>query len=331
MSRCILLPAIGDPMLVKMWIAQYLKCANSHVDNLYVIVNSAYPQEIRNYSEKLFKEIGAVVVGNYPNMKTHGVILRELFENSTEDLVMLIEDDCFLFNRNEIDKCFRGIEKEEYDLAGSPRGSCTMELWDAAKTKWGLDYSGARDVGPNFWPNCLFVKRTDLLRTDLYFGEKEFKAGEYIASVDYTMKETGYGDTLVWMSLQLRGLGLRVKEIPQYHGSLQELSHYNKHQGLWDGYAPWTHTGSSSSAQSLLMDKMIPEANTYEEKLELERRLAWWVLAYRNYGNQFDINDEVDIRRYVDDCNSHCNNIILRCSLSNKNITTLVRGYESLL
>jgi len=323
-SRAVLLPTIGDPVLVRLWIRQYEKCFKDSIDNLYVIINSNLPADVMNDVREQFRNVGAVEVAIYDRMITHGEALKQLLEASTEDLIMLIEDDCFVFNRDVVDKYFRGIERGDYDLAGSPRMSCATEICDMALTRWGLNYREARDVGPNFWPNCLFVKCSDLLKTDLNFDSKEFKAGEYIKPLNYTMKETGYGDTMVWLSLQLRDLGLRIKEIPQYHGSTYDVSHRERGHGLWDGHAPWTHTGSSSSLQNLLDGTSQINVVETDEKLELERRLAWWKLSYDMFKNNL-LGGYSENRAHIMD------RIIRVNGLSVRNISYLVDGYMGLI
>ena len=328
MSRCVLLPALGDPLLTRLWIRQY-KPVTSAVDNLYVIVDSSLPNYVRDYAlDQYIEELGARIINNYDHSISHGQALRELFDNSKESFVMLIEDDCFIFKGEMVDRYFRGLEKGEYDLAGSPRGSCAKELWDVAEKRWELDYSGARDVGPAFWPNCLFAKRSDLEKTDLYFDSREFVQGEYIKYLDHTMQETGYSDTMVSLSLQLRDLNLRIKEIPQYHGSLYELQHYESREGLWDGYAPWTHTGSSSSIQYTILNKTYPKIETTQEKYEYERRFAWWLLAYDLFSNDID---STNVLAYIDSGYKHILDVIKVSGLSYKNIKTLIRGYKDLI
>src|SRR3990167_6915422 len=103
MGRCALLPAIGDPLLTKLWLRQYEKCVRDHIDALYVVVNSELPQNVMDFSVSLFANDDKVKLWRYPRMISHGKALREIFDKSTEELVLLIEDDCFVFNRDTVD------------------------------------------------------------------------------------------------------------------------------------------------------------------------------------------------------------------------------------
>lgn len=326
--RAILLPAVGDPVLVKLWIALYEKNIKNSVTNLYVIVNSAMPKEVRKYSAALFEKHNSVVLEE-SQMIGHGKAIERLFFDFViEPNIMLIEDDCFVFDSEIVDRCFRGLEKGEYDIAGSPRMSCSTEIADAAKNKWGLDYSRLGDKGPNFWPNCFFITRDLLERTDCNFSNHSWDEGEYIPYLDHTMEKEGAGDTMVHLSLQLRSLNPRIKEIPQYHGSPNDLKNYKEGTGLWDGYAPWVHTGSSSDVQKHFYEKNIPVANTEMEKLEIERRYAWWLLAYNMFSKEIE---DIVVRKYVEDCRKYVDEVIMKTGLSFANMKKLEEGYLKLL
>lgn len=328
-SRAALLPTPGDPILCKLWIHQYKKHVEHHVDNLYICVNSSMPEWVRNWTIQQFWKLESKHTLIYTNtMIGHGKALKVLYHTSKEDLLLLIEDDCFVFKGDAIDRGFRGLEKDEYDLAGSPRMSCSPEIAEVAAQRWSLDYSGLGDKGPNFWPNCLFVRRSVLEATDLNFSNHCYKAGEYVPHLDYTFNEDVAGDTLVHMSLQIRNLGVRIKEIPQYHGHPDDYANYQESKGLWDGICPWTHSGSSSDVQKHFYEKGIPAVNSEMEKMEIERRYAWWLLAHEMFVHEIP---EGEVSKYVKDCKQYVQEIIMKLNLSNMRIKTLVEGYKTLL
>jgi len=199
---------------------------------------------------------------------------------SKEDLIILIEDDFFIFTPGKVNECFQKIEVDGCDAIGSPRGSCGKEIWVASKKKYNLDYSAYGDVGPNFWPTGFFCKRSDLLKTDLNFASKTFVPGEYSKELDHTFAEINHGDTFVWGSIQLRALGLRFQNIPQFHMSPTEpQDKQNKVMNWKDGEPSYIHVGSLSSGWGGYLNKSTPECKTEMEKMEMESRVAGWKLA----------------------------------------------------
>lgn len=209
------------------------------------------------------------------------------------EYLLFVESDAIILDPTYVDKCFSLIESGEYDYIGSPRMSCHSQISEAARIKWGLDYGGEGDKGPNFWPNFFFCKHTDLLKTDLNFGSRNWKPGEYIDILDHTVQgnEIIGGDTFVWMSIQLRGLKLKYKEIPQYHSSPYDILHAEQGTNLWDGKCPWFHMGSLSG--------YFCSPNSEIESNELERRAAWHELSGLD---MTDILNKFGLRRDVVNC-----------------------------
>lgn len=314
MSRCVLLPTPADPVFMELWVRQYEKCIADHIDSLYVYANS----ETEKYDFSHVSKLKEIITAD--ELVGHGEALKALVDISSEDIILLLEDDCFVFDRNYIDRIFRGVEKGEYDCAGSPRMSCAVEVRDVAEKRFNLDYTGLGDKGPAFWPNGFFIKRSDLLKTDLNFGAVRYSKGEYVKHLDHTFEEDADSDTMVHLSLQVRSLGIRINEIPQYHGSLDELENYKYRKGIWDGYAPWTHTGSSSSIVSTLRTKIYHYPTSPQEFKELERRIAWWFTAYSFCKTP-----------YARKCEDIMHEWIKTAGLSYKNINVLSEAYKELL
>lgn len=207
------------------------------------------------------------------NQTSHGDGIRKLVENTKADYIMLIEYDGIIFGKGFVDENFKLLESGEYDVIGSPRMSCGTDIAKLAADKWGLNYEGEGDNGPNFWPNFLFTKTKHLLATDRNFGSHHWKPGEHMIPFDI-LNPYDYdigGDTFVNTSLQLRAMGLKIKEIPQYHAHPDDLENYKKNTGIFDGKCRYFHIGSLSG------DVFRPQ--TEMEQRELERRLVWHGLA----------------------------------------------------
>lgn len=304
-SRAALLPYPGDPFLLNYWLKLYKKYWAKDIDCLYIGFNSRVEESVFEYIMEIINE-ASVETGTssridvIPYMNDHGATLLRLLDLVKEEYVMLIEDDGFIFNDKIVGECFAKLESGQYDIVGSKRGSCSMEVLTAAQNKWNLQYEGEGDQGPNFWPNFFFCKTELLRRTDRKFGARCWYKGEVIEGLNYVVTdELANGDTFVNTSLQLRAMVSpeRILCLPQYHGSPDDLDHYQRGKYLFDGLAPWTHVGSLSSGISgLLRDEYnrpleIRLVQPKEEKTvlpgglctseaehkEFERRVQWWL------------------------------------------------------
>lgn len=315
MTRAALLPYPGDPFLLHYWLKFYDQFWADEVDALYIGLNSPLEKAGVDYINEMIQsridQGRKIVLDYYPDMADHGPTIRKLLEMCDEDLVMLIEDDGFIFRKGQVDSCFKQIENGSYDVVGGKRGSCDFEILEQAKWIWDLEYSGEGDQGPNFWPNFFFSSKELLLNTDRNFAAKAWKQGENIPElgqkgIPYTVKkEIIYGDTFVNTSLQIRSKVPRdrILCIPQFHGSPDDLDHYRDHKYLFSGLAPWTHVGSLSSGISgVLQDNegrslarrlldpskgqtRLPRewCQTDAEKREWERRVQWWLTFIEDF------------------------------------------------
>lgn len=356
MGRAVLLAYPGDPFLLNYWLHFFDNVWGSEVDALYIGMNTPIEEKvvefIYNRIEKSRQKTGKKIVVEYQDhMADHGPTINKLLDLCTEDLVMLIEDDGFIFKAGKVKECFEAIESGQFDIVGSKRGSCHMEILEAAQRKWGLDYQGEGDQGPNFWPNFLFLKKELLLATDRNLAAKAWHKGEFIPELDLTVQnDVIYGDTLVNTSIQLRGLVPieRIKIVPQYHGSPEDLIHAERGQYLFDGKAPWTHIGSLSSGvggvlrdqHNRHLDKRTtaePEAETHlppewcstdAERREWERRVQWWKTFYEFAYVDTDTDVIVDFRAAYQKA---VQQVIDQFELSISNINRRQKVYKLLL
>ena len=286
MSRAVFLPTPGDPFLLKLWF-KYYKLWFEEIDTLYILVNSVDDEAVINYIKSNALKFPNVSFRHVSRQMEHGEALENMFEKATEDHVMFVEDDCFIFRSGSVDASFKLLESGDYDVVGSPRGSCSKGIWDMAQNKWGLDYSGVGDVGPNFWPNFFFTSREILNNTSKHFGAKTWQKGELIRGLELEAEEMETSDTFVAGSLEVRGLVPKEKILhaPQYHGATDDMKDYHERKNLWDGRAWMVHAGSLSSGYKGLLntDRWLDSRSfiTQQEKLELERRVAFWSMAIK--------------------------------------------------
>lgn len=313
MSRALILPTPGDPVMLAFWFKQFVRWHNK-VDRLYLVVNTP-SSEFHTIIEKLIKGLGDVrdkiTYIRVDEQIAHGDAINRALDEMQEEYLMLCEDDCFIFDGTAIDLIFSYIESGSYDVVGSSRGSCSMEIVEAARRRWGDHYWGL--YGPNFWP-CMFASSKEtLLQTNRDFCSHNWIRGERIEALDHVVEEdVCAGDTFVWASLQLRELvgEDRIQYVDQNHAGPDDLQFEKDYVGLFDrkNKPQYIHVGSLSSgvhgalrdsrnrplASRLLQEgqdtinfEYKPIANM--EKLEWERRVAWWYLCL-NYSKHIDLD-----------------------------------------
>lgn len=349
-SRAALLPHPADPFLFKYWLKLFTEVWQDEVDKLYILINSPIEFDVVHYMMSLTIGNDKIRCDYITKQIEHGAAIDDLLSVCNEEYVMLIEDDGFIFKKGMVDKCFSDLESGEFDVLGSPRGSCSMEIWEAARDKFQLNYSGVGDMGPNFWPNYLFTKRQHLLNTDRNFGARSWKQGEKIEALDYIVREEVCpSDTFGNTSLQLRAKGLRIKEIPQYHGSPDDAQHFEQKQFLFDGNAPWTHIGSlSSGTHGVLIDdfgrplarrsidspkdevKVPGQCTTEQEANEWERRVTFWNIFLDNADEGPQISATEAIPEFKQEYEKAINRVITQFNLSPTRISKKKEMYRTL-
>lgn len=315
--RAAFLPYPGDPFLLNYWLHFFDTVWGDEIDRLYIHMNSPIEQPVVDYIKSLVDARPKITMIYKSNQIEHGKALDELLEICQEDYIMWVEDDGFIFKKGQVDRCFKALESGEYDIVGSKRGSCHQEILSRGNALWGTETIGEGDSGCNFWPNFFFTRKELLLKTDRDFGAHAWHKGDVIKELgDYTIQDdVAYGDTFVWGSLQLHAMvpPNRILYVNQYHGSPDDLDHFQRSYNLFDGIAPWCHIGSlSSGVGGLLQDghgrslarRLIDESkgdnvpipnycNTEQEKNEFERRVQWWLRFWQYTVDQGQLSQEM--------------------------------------
>lgn len=281
MSRCVVMSASGDPFILSLLLKLWNERWRDEVDHFYLNINNHCKIPI----EPMVELIGNIIKDPkitliwHPSGIGNGPPQTELLKICNEDLVLLLEDDFYIFESGVVDGFFKRIESGETDILGSPRYAAG-EVAEAAQKKFNLDYSGMGDKGFGWWPCGFYCKREDLLKTDLDFGSKVYKAGEYFKELDHTFVNEAHTDTFTWASVQLRYLGLKDIEIPQNHASPDEIEEYEKRQLKWAGDKPrYIHAGSLSAGWNGYLQGQIPDLSNQNAILEMETRCAFWTIA----------------------------------------------------
>lgn len=281
MTRSALLCSSGDPFVQCLFLKTFKKYWYDEVDKLYVVYNADIEKRVAEFVQQRFTD--PKIDFTYVNYcMQFGTPLTMLAKKSQEDTVILMEDDGYIFRKGFLDNYFKLIESGEYDIVGSPRFSCSNGIAEATKAKYNLNYEGIRDVGPNFWPNFFLVRRGALMKTDLDFAARAWKKGETIPGLNYVCKEDEGGDTFIWMSIQLRAQGLKIKDVLQCHASPDEIE--QKEAGTFKWAVPeefgWIHAGSLSAGWNAFLRGQYPLIPQMDYSLqELETRVAFWTIA----------------------------------------------------
>ena len=325
--RAVFLSCGGDVFIASLVIKLFKERWYSEVDKFWVCYNnhSGVPKEVAGEFLRNLTQEPKIEIIYHRSGVGNGRPITEMTLISREDLVMLIEDDGFLFESGLVNKYFQMIESDLTDIVGSPRGSCGQEIWERSKELYHLDYSGYGDVGPNFWPNFFFCKRSDLLKTDLNFASKSFAIGEYCRELDYTFKEVNHGDTFVWACMQLKALGLRFHSVPQHHADPYEIENKQKEQMNWhETQKPfgWLHGGSLSASWGGYLSGAVPTAKDDSSLREMETRCALWRIASETTEGFDDF--KIEYRKGID-------NLIKNAFLDSGNIHKKYLIYKNLM
>lgn len=350
--RAAFLPTPADPYVCRLWWEMSKNFINE-VDRLYVYINSPIEKPVVNYLLNLFDHQPKIVVTYLDHMTQHGSALAELTKMSTEESVMFIEDDAFVLTPGSVDRAFKRIEKGETDLIGSARMSSSLDIQKAISRRFNVDLSLRGDCGGAFWPNFLFAKREDLLKTDLDFNAHGWKKGEYIKELDWIAEPQDGGDiissdTFVWGSIQLRALGLRVSYTPQYHCNPFWDGDYSGRLNVFESGCPWMHAGSlSGSIYGILKDrngvslayrtlgippspegwKVEAACSTEGEKKEFQRRIAFYRLAL----DLFDCEISKAAPEFSQLYREAVERVVTDLALDNSDIEAQKRAYQGIM
>lgn len=272
MNRAALLSTCGDVFITSLLLKLWKERWRDEIDHLYINFNNHCGVPPEAVGEFFGKNAGdpKLTMVYHPTGIGNGPPQTELIKICNEDLILLLEDDFFIFESGVIDGYFKKIESGETDLLGSPRYAYG-EVADAAKKKYNLDYSGVGDKGFGWWPTGFYCKREDLLKTDLDFGSKLYPKGTYFKELDHTFENDAHTDTFTWASVQLRHLGLKSIEIPQCH-AMPFIADQPTN-------IPYIHAGSLSAGWGGYLSGQVPDVSNESAKQEMETRVAFWEIA----------------------------------------------------
>lgn len=266
MSTAALLPTIGDPLLLNLWLKSYEKVWKDEVDSAYMLITSDVEKPVRDWIISRAQDVGWNVSAVLPVLQ-HGTNIATLLNTCEEDNIVLLEDDVFILQPGHIKACFDRLESGEIDCIGSTRLSSTPGIVKRQNEIFNLSgWSPEHAISecPHLWPSLFFTKRETLLRTDQNFCACNWGPGTYLAPLDWTTTEVECGDTFVWTSMELRAMGCMFDYIHQYHAGPNDITDMRYKKGLFGFPVPWVHFGSLSSGicDMLRYENNIPLANS---------------------------------------------------------------------
>jgi len=319
MSRAALLPSRGDPITLRLVWHYFETVWQDEVDKLYLNVNTPCEKSVVDFIQKFTKH-PKVVFSYDDHSLDHGGSLTKMFKQGTEEFIVFIEDDSLIYKKGVLDAHFKYIEAGGFDGVGALRWSCSGPLVDRGREIFGLR-DAKYDPGGWFWPCFFFAKRSDLNKTDLNFCGKHWKRGEFIEPMGWYSPEDMDSDTFVWMSIQLRALGLRFMEIPT----------------PCDLGTGWVHLTTLSSPMEYLLtdDNDCPIAlrhgkSAYKaspvlaETGEFNKKVAWMKICLEKF-------DYSEIKEFRDVYEKAIERAIDRFSANRNNIENFRKEYKNAL
>ena len=256
MSRAVILPTPGDPLLLSYWLRNYASWKR-YVDQLYVMIT--WPQTY-DVLERCYDDVhaagGAIIIPpvGYDRVD-HGQAIDMMLPGVDETHVVLMEDDVYVRTPEEINACFTLIEGGTADVVGSPRGSCSPEIIEEMQRQ-------GHAHGTALWPHLLFSHTVELRALSESFTCRQWAAGEEVRGLNYHVREDCSSDTGVAATTELRAYA-RVHEILSDDGDR--------------GDPPWFHVGSlSSGPQPKFASGETPAEAAYGDRRGWARRVAWW-------------------------------------------------------
>ena len=165
MDRVAFIPTLGAcPFMAAAFMDNYDKVWGNKVNRLFVMQNGAACKELRDFMRwRVDKSANTVLISANTHIG-HGNAIRQMFDNSTEEYIVLLEDDSYILDPSFIDECFGYLERGERDFAGQLRAADAPDLMRRTQEVFNLP-----TIETTFHPCFAFGKRSDYLKTDLLF------------------------------------------------------------------------------------------------------------------------------------------------------------------
>jgi hypothetical protein len=255
-----------------LWYKVAKKYFLDEVDKVYIQLDfKQHPENAFNLSDKYIKDYFSkdkkIVIGTN---KVNGIVssLDNLLLMVKEDYILFAQEDSFIFKQNILNAYFGFLERNIYDVIGTPMLCYTPQASTFFTSIFGDEPWSLLTRGFAFWPNFFFCKRSDLEKTSLNFNIAEWKKDQYIPFIKTKVPFDIDMDVFAHISLELRALKLRFHYVEQ---NTDNWAHVTSLSSMFNFFvAPWPNPCQ--------MDNSL--------RLEIERRYCWWSFAYRQKYSQ---------------------------------------------
>jgi hypothetical protein len=284
-NRAITIPSIGDPFLLHLWFTLSLPNFINEIDHVYLAVDGQdktsgpLQDAFAKAKHHIIKTYSALPYVTAQIVERGGIMgtIEDAYHMVKHPLFGMIQEDAFVYKQGEIDRMFRLIESEQYDVVGTPMycySGALHPILDAT-----INYRNERylnEIGYAFWQNFFFSRTATIRETDLNFDVVDWKKDQYVPYLQRSMPEAFNLDGMASISFQLRALRKRFYYVPQM------CSMIDRHFEIYD-VCFWQHVNSLSSIFTYMVSGVEKRMLGDSERIEMERRVAWWEFALDRY------------------------------------------------
>ena len=272
-----IMPSRGDVFNTVLFLKCYEKHWKESVDKLIIHINSPVEKRVVDFMTDYIGQHDKTEVMYTPNYVDHGGSLTQMVKTIDEGDVLFLEEDTLILNKDFIPAKYDRMLNNNCDAIGTVRGCCSQEIIDRQKTLYNCS-------GLNLAPYFTFCKVSDLRKTDLVFVAKSYPQGSTIEPINLSCNANMAGDTFVWMSIQLRALGLRILENNEIDGGTVDYQNFQTRTGI---FAPNCHR---IHHHTLYMDYLITDDGLVFTSKERSPTKRVWVPNLSDSVNQMQIH-----------------------------------------
>lgn len=219
-SNCTMLSiSTSDPLLMYIRILNQRNRFNDIFDNGFIAVcacnnnlDTTQIDYIKDYFNRINVGTNNLKIEFIDGVDTnHGVNIGTLVRNNWDqirDTILLMEDDDFIVNDNEMVKILKRIQNGEIDFFGGARGNCNnndyMEFAKKIISEDNLIENVGVDYHPHFWPTHFMIGKRFINKDDAFdtFFSKSGKEINFRGR-NYKFEMDTVGDTFVAFCMKL--------------------------------------------------------------------------------------------------------------------------------
>lgn len=210
------------PFFIRYWREIFNKWEDA-IDKVYVSIEKPTEPTAEDYVRGLFKHPKIVLTPGY-SQQFNG--MTEMFNNSHEDLVLLLHDDTFILNRNPLDKYFKIAENKivvPIYMHYNPATYIEPIMNELFPTQVPFKVEETGETGYSFLLYFFFASRKALEKTSAFFGGSGYDKGEYFPPFKRKLEEQIGGDTGFLLGLELLANGEHFYAIPHEDNTTMNL------------------------------------------------------------------------------------------------------------